>query len=101
MPRILVIRLSSIGDIVLTTPVIRCLKKQVPDAEVHVLQGPGGVLLPRIEAAFPGTTGPQGVDRARLGAAVFGNPAALEKATKELNSGRNPGMSKRGRAAGL
>ncbi len=37
MPRFLVIRLSSIGDIVLTTPVIRCLKKQVPDAEVHVL----------------------------------------------------------------
>ncbi len=47
------------------------------DAEVHLLQGPGGALLPRIEAAFPGTTGPQGVDRAKLGAAVFGNPAAL------------------------
>ena len=35
--RSLIIRLSSIGDIVLTTPVIRCLKQQVPDAEVHVL----------------------------------------------------------------
>lgn len=31
----LVIRLSSIGDIVLTTPVFRCLKKQVKNAEVH------------------------------------------------------------------
>jgi len=31
----LVIRLSSIGDIVLTTPVFRCLKQQVKDAEVH------------------------------------------------------------------
>ncbi len=34
--KILVIRFSSIGDIVLTTPVIRCLKKQL-QAEVHVL----------------------------------------------------------------
>ena len=49
------------------------------DAEVHRLQGPGGALLPRIEAEFPGTTGPAGVDRARLGAAVFGNPAALKR----------------------
>ena len=37
MPKFLIIRFSSIGDIVLTTPVIRCLKKQVPDAEVHFL----------------------------------------------------------------
>jgi ADP-heptose:LPS heptosyltransferase len=36
-PKFLIIRFSSIGDIVLTTPVIRCLKKQVPDAEVHFL----------------------------------------------------------------
>ena len=36
MPKkILVIRFSSIGDIVLTTPVIRCLKQQLPDAEIH------------------------------------------------------------------
>jgi len=35
--KFLLIRFSSIGDIVLTTPVIRCLKKQVPDAEVHFL----------------------------------------------------------------
>lgn len=34
--KILVIRFSSIGDIVLTTPVIRCLKLQL-DAEVHFL----------------------------------------------------------------
>ncbi|WP_373488716.1 dephospho-CoA kinase, partial [Blastomonas sp.] len=49
------------------------------DAEVHALQGPGGALLPRIEAAFPGTTSAKGVDRAKLGAAVFGNPAALRR----------------------
>jgi len=49
------------------------------DAAVHRLQGPGGALLGPIEAAFPGTTGPQGVDRAQLGAAVFGNPEALKR----------------------
>ena len=49
------------------------------DAEVHRLQGPGGELLPAIEAAFPGVTGPNGVDRTRLGAAVFGDPAALQR----------------------
>ncbi|MFM7218567.1 MAG: glycosyltransferase family 9 protein [Bacteroidota bacterium] len=37
MPKFLLLRFSSIGDIVLTTPVIRCLKQQVPGAEVHVL----------------------------------------------------------------
>lgn len=36
MKKILIIRFSSIGDIVLTTPVIRCLKNQT-DAEVHYL----------------------------------------------------------------
>jgi ADP-heptose:LPS heptosyltransferase len=35
VPKFLVLRFSSIGDIVLTTPVIRCLKTQVKDAEVH------------------------------------------------------------------
>lgn len=49
------------------------------DAQVHRLQGPGGSLIGPIEAAFPGTTGPQGVDRAALGAAVFDNPAALAR----------------------
>jgi len=37
MKKILIIRFSSIGDIVLTTPVIRCLKHQVEDAEIHYL----------------------------------------------------------------
>jgi ADP-heptose:LPS heptosyltransferase len=35
LKRILIIRFSSIGDIVLTTPVIRCLKQQMPGAEIH------------------------------------------------------------------
>ncbi|MEZ5744633.1 MAG: dephospho-CoA kinase [Sphingomonadaceae bacterium] len=52
------------------------------DAAVHVLQGPGGELLPAIEEAFPGTTGEQGVDRAKLGAAVFGDKEALIRLEK-------------------
>lgn len=49
------------------------------DAAVHELQGPHGALLPAIEAAFPGTTGPEGVDRPRLGAAVFGDAGKLKR----------------------
>ena len=48
------------------------------DAAVHELQGPNGACLARIERAFPGTTGPAGVDRQKLGAAVFGDPAKLK-----------------------
>lgn len=43
------------------------------DAAVHMLQGPGGLLVEKIEAEFPGTTGPNGVDRQKLGAVVLGN----------------------------
>lgn len=35
MPKILIIRFSSIGDIVWTTPIIRCLKAQIPQASLH------------------------------------------------------------------
>jgi dephospho-CoA kinase len=49
------------------------------DAVVRRLQGPGGSLVDEIEAAFPGTTGPRGVDREALGAAVFDDPAALAR----------------------
>lgn len=35
--KFLVIRFSSIGDIVLTSPVIRCLKTQVKNAEIHFI----------------------------------------------------------------
>lgn len=37
LKKILIIRFSSIGDIVLTTPLIRCLKKQLPAVELHYL----------------------------------------------------------------
>lgn len=35
--KILVIRFSSMGDVIYTTPVVRCLKQQLPGAEVHFL----------------------------------------------------------------
>lgn len=35
--KVLIIRFSSIGDIVLTTPVIRSLKQAYPDCEIHFL----------------------------------------------------------------
>lgn len=38
--KFLVIRFSSIGDIVLTSPVVRCLKGQVPGAQIHFLVKP-------------------------------------------------------------
>lgn len=51
------------------------------DAEVRAMQGPDGELIPAIEAAFPGSTGPEGVDRDALGRLVFADKqklAALE-----------------------
>lgn len=37
MKKILCIRFSSIGDIILTTPIVRALKSKFPDAEIHVV----------------------------------------------------------------
>ncbi len=47
------------------------------DATVHRLYA--GEAAAAIEAAFPGTTGGHGVDRARLAQAVLGDPAALAR----------------------
>ncbi|KAB7647649.1 dephospho-CoA kinase [Polymorphobacter fuscus] len=49
------------------------------DAAVRALQGPGGRALPAIEAIFAGTTHAGGLHREKLGAQVFGNPAALKQ----------------------
>lgn len=38
--KFLLIRFSSLGDVVLTSPVVRCLKTQLPDAELHFLVKP-------------------------------------------------------------
>jgi dephospho-CoA kinase len=49
------------------------------DAEVRAMQGPGGELIAPIEAAFPGSTGSEGVDRDRLGHQVFADKEALTR----------------------
>ena len=50
------------------------------DAAVHRLQGPDGALVAEIEAQFPGTTGPQGVNRTALAERVLGEPEELQAA---------------------
>jgi dephospho-CoA kinase len=49
------------------------------DAVVHRLQGPEGALVGAIEAEFPGTTGPEGVNRAALAERVLAAPEALRR----------------------
>lgn len=49
------------------------------DAAVHHLQGPDGTLVAAIEAQFPGTTGPAGVNRSALAERVLGEPEPLRR----------------------
>jgi dephospho-CoA kinase len=49
------------------------------DAAVHQLQGPEGALVAEVERQFPGTTGPQGVNRTALAERVLGEPAQLRR----------------------
>jgi dephospho-CoA kinase len=49
------------------------------DAVVHQLQGPEGALVAEIEAAFPGTTGPEGVNRTALAERVLAEPDDLRR----------------------
>ncbi|GAA0265853.1 dephospho-CoA kinase [Alteraurantiacibacter aestuarii] len=49
------------------------------DAQVRRMQGAGGSLIARIEEVFPGSTGPEGVIREKLGAIVFNDPGALAR----------------------
>ena len=49
------------------------------DAAVHAIYAPGGAAVGPIEAAFPGTTEANGVDRARLSARVVGKPEELKR----------------------
>jgi dephospho-CoA kinase len=49
------------------------------DAAVHRLLGRRGAAVAAVAAAFPGTAGKAGIDRAALGRRVFGNPASLRR----------------------
>ncbi len=51
------------------------------DATVHLLMGPGGIAVPKIAREFPGSVSNGAIDRAKLGAMVFGgkDPTALRR----------------------
>jgi dephospho-CoA kinase len=49
------------------------------DAAVHALYAAGGAAVSPVEAAFPGVVVGGAIDRARLSAAVIGDPEALTK----------------------
>ena len=49
------------------------------DAAVHALMGRGGGAVAAVEQAFPGAARDGAVDRAALGARVFGQPAELRR----------------------
>lgn len=49
------------------------------DGAVHSLMAKDGAAVSRVEKAFPGVKGPDGIDRKLLGSKVFGDGAALKK----------------------
>ncbi len=49
------------------------------DAAVHRLLAMGGLAVDRVEKAFPGVLGPDGIDRSLLGSMVFGDDTAIKK----------------------
>jgi len=49
------------------------------DAAVHRLYRPGGAGVAPVQALVPDATGPAGIDRARLRAAILADPALLER----------------------
>lgn len=55
------------------------------DAEVHKLMARGGAAVGAVEAAFPGVVKNGAVDRAGLGARVFGKPLELQKLERILH----------------
>jgi dephospho-CoA kinase len=100
-------RLGLTGSIGMGKSTIAAMARQLglpvfdADAQVHALQGPGGALVPVIEARFPGTTGPGGVDRRALGARVIGQPRemkALEAIVHPAVAARRQAFLRRHRA---
>ena len=49
------------------------------DAEVHKLYAAGGAAVAPIEAAFPGVTGPDGIERPKLAAALLKDPSGFKR----------------------
>lgn len=73
------------------------------DAAVHDLYAWGGGAVRAVEAAFPGVTGPEGVDRAKLAEALRTEPdgyARLEAIVHPLVRGHRADLTAEARAAG-
>ena len=55
--RILVMRLDNIGDVVMTSPVLRALKENLPGSSITLMASPGGSkaapLLPWVDEVLP------------------------------------------------
>lgn len=49
------------------------------DAEVHALYQAGGAAVAPVEAAFPGVTGPDGIERPKLAAALLADPSGFKR----------------------
>lgn len=72
------------------------------DGAVHDLYGPGGAAVAPVEAAFPGVSGPEGVDRSKLSRLLLEHPAAfarLEAIVHPLVSADRQDFLRRARAA--
>lgn len=73
------------------------------DAAVHDLYAWGGAAVEAVEAAFPGVSGPEGVDRAKLAAALRADPdgyARLEAIVHPLVRDHRADLMAEARAAG-
>ena len=68
---------------------LRRMRLPVFDADraVHRLLAPGGAAVAAVERAFPGVLRDGGIDRAALGARVFGNQAELRRLEAILHPG--------------
>jgi dephospho-CoA kinase len=62
-----------------------CVPVHDADASVHRLLGRNGAAVQRVAAAFPGTGGANGIDRAELGRRVFDDKAALRRLEQILH----------------
>ncbi len=82
-PRLIIVGLTGGIGMGKSTAAAVFRRRHIPvfdaDATVHHLQAPGGAAVPAIDAAFPGVVSDGIIDRAKLRAAVLGNPAALRR----------------------
>lgn len=72
--RILAVRISRVGDLLFTTPAVRCLKARFPDAELHFLTNPYSA---QVLAGNPYVSRVHLMDRKSIGWRVFRSARAV------------------------